>query len=62
MIKQCCVCKRFYVDGKWVKKQISNNKEVTHGYCDRCFKKVMKEIHQKKIHQAAPALPTSAKN
>ncbi len=54
MTRQCCVCKMVYVDGKWVKKQISNNEEVTHGYCDRCFKKVMKKIHQ------SPALPTSA--
>jgi len=38
MIRQCCVCKRIFVGGKWLKvnPKFLEKEEITHGYCEIC--------------------------
>jgi hypothetical protein len=38
MIRQCCVCKKVFRDGKWVALVVldTDSEDITHGYCDDC--------------------------
>lgn len=39
MIRQCCECKRIWLDGRWVYPRTSEleNQDISHGYCEECF-------------------------
>lgn len=46
MLRQCCVCKKIHVDGKWVQptpEQIDHD-NITHGYCEECYKDFMRTV------------------
>ena len=55
MLRQCCECKRIWVNGKWVFPRLSQlaGADISHGYCNRCFEKTMRRIHQRRP-QTAP--------
>lgn len=46
MTRQCCVCKRIHVDGRWVAPpwNIYSDPNVTHGYCERCYDDLMRSL------------------
>lgn len=47
MIRQCCECRRVWQDDQWVvvPEEQLDGLDVSHGYCDECFIKQMKIIH-----------------
>lgn len=46
MIRQCCECKRIWINGNWVspRPRQLEYEEVSHGYCEACFVEQMKII------------------
>jgi len=55
MIRQCCQCKKIAVDGHWVYPRFNQlaGQEISHGYCDRCFSKVKRQIRSQHCGVAA---------
>ena len=49
MIRQCCQCKKIWKDGHWVFPRYSElgNHDVTHCYCEECFKDQMLHIQSR---------------
>lgn len=47
MIRQCCECKKIWIEGEWVEPVTGQleNQDITHGYCEECFVKQMQIIH-----------------
>lgn len=47
MIRQCCECKRVWVQGRWVLPTEGDleRQDISHGYCETCFVKQMQIIH-----------------
>ncbi|MEN6626671.1 MAG: hypothetical protein ABFD69_10640 [Candidatus Sumerlaeia bacterium] len=48
MLRQCCQCKRIWVNGRWVFPRLSQleGQEVSHGYCDDCFSVTIKQVRR----------------
>jgi hypothetical protein len=46
VFRQCCVCGRFYKEGKWVEKEDFGIEIelITHSYCDVCLKKELEKM------------------
>lgn len=44
---QCSVCRRFEINGNYVHLGINSDislRDITHTYCDPCYKTIMEEI------------------
>ncbi len=47
MTRMCCVCAKVEHEGQWrLGHRPSKNERVTHGYCPRCYLKVMEDINR----------------
>ena len=47
MIRQCCVCKKIYEDGRWVHPRpeiLGETTDITHGYCEECYKDFSRSV------------------
>jgi len=55
-LKQCCVCRKVVVDGKYVEFELpADYYNITHGFCPACLKEKYKELEavKAKILQSA---------
>ena len=62
MIRQCCVCKRIFVDGEWVHPSSDplDYEDVTHGYCELCYEDFMQTVAEYVSLRGEHALATGA--
>jgi hypothetical protein len=45
MMRMCCVCHRIERNGAWEPvSSLSENEQVTHGYCPACYAEAMAEV------------------
>ncbi len=44
MVTICCTCNRIKIGKTWKKKLPDNRNKMTHGYCPKCFAKVMEKV------------------
>ncbi|MCE5229572.1 hypothetical protein LLG95_08250 [bacterium] len=49
MIRQCCQCKKIWMNGRWVFPRLSQleGQEISHGYCDDCFSITIKQVRRR---------------
>ena len=62
MIRQCCECRRVWEEGQWVAvaEESLDGLDISHGYCDDCFAKQMKIIHNmERIARAKTRKPSN---
>ena len=59
MLRQCCECRRIWVDDRWVyplAHQIQG-RDISHGYCDQCFSRFIEKIHMNRTPSSRPHRP-----
>ena len=47
IIKKCCMCNKLKINNKWVHQNINTQYEVSHTYCENCFKKAIARIKER---------------
>lgn len=43
----CCLCHKTKHRNGWVKKLVPHSRKLSHGYCPRCFRKILKQIERR---------------
>lgn len=46
----CCICHKTKTRSRWVKPGQFPAQNVSHGYCPRCFRQLMAEVHRHFAH------------
>ena len=51
----CCCCNRIKIGKSWKKQLPDDRKKTTHGYCPRCFAKMMDKVDTRIAQQVTVA-------
>lgn len=41
----CCVCHKTKTENRWVRSGPPRGKNISHGYCPRCYRQMLEELN-----------------